>query len=81
MKKTDSTGIIPTEGLLSDMESLVIYGGKGIGTADPNDNNKYCGGANCQCIDPGKKDDTGNNDKVDCNSFCGVGTNCSCGKS
>lgn len=79
MKKTDSNGIIPTQGLLSDMESLVIYGGKGISAADPNGKNTFCGGANCKCNEKDPADGPVNTG--DCNTYCGENTNCFCGKS
>lgn len=66
--------MIPTEELLSDMESLEIYGGKGIGTASP-DGNVNCG-KNCGCPskDPDPKPDR--NDTDDCNLNCGDNCNC-----
>lgn len=64
--------MIPTEGLLSDMESLEIYGGKGIGTASP-DGNGNCG-VYCDCTikDPEPKPKT----IADCNDNCGSYCKC-----
>ncbi len=67
-QKELSKRVIPTESLLSELESLQIYGGKGAGGVDPL-GNTYCAGANCVCPDPGKEDE---------NRFCGVLTNCNC---
>ncbi len=47
MKDKEKQGIvIPDADLISAMESLKIYGGKGH-SADPDDLNYYCKGAYC----------------------------------
>lgn len=68
-RKEISKKVVPTAILLTELESLKVYGGKG-GGIDPL-GNTYCGGANCQCTDPdpGKQPD---------NTYCGESTNCKC---
>ncbi len=74
MKDKEKQGIvIPDADLISAMESLKIYGGKGH-SADPDDLNYYCKGAycsNCKCSDQYRSTETG-----DCNIYCGTGVGC-----
>lgn len=81
MKKEMPTGVIPTQGLLSEMEALVIYGGKAGGVASPDDVNIYCKGAKCQCTIPGGEPDPELKVVNDCNTYCGEDTYCSCSNS
>ncbi len=61
MKKDIENKVIPTVGLLTDMESLEIYGGQGNGGVNPNEANVYCY-AKCECMETHKAGD--------CNIYC-----------
>ncbi len=55
--KKEKKHILPDADLLSAMESLKVYGGKG-NPLDPQDTNYGCTNTNCPCNDPEPKPNT-----------------------
>lgn len=64
-KNKESKIVLPNADIISAMESLKIYGGKG-NPSNPQDTNVGCSNKNCSCKDP----DPILNTVATCNVYC-----------